>query len=315
MNFFTQKNDKQKVMPNTNTPEQSAIPEELRIWYIGQSHKELTSNAYKEWIRRGQKLCYEVAYSEGYEDASEAVYRKLTERREYIDLLKIVPGITVEAIMQIVQMNDTQLRDYEKALFAAEQKIKASQPIPSLGWVDVEDDLPFDQNEEYVVRWRMPDGWDKTTAFYDNDAKQFYTIDHGSNIEYMSVREFKGLQWLKEEESLLPVQHYCEDHFRHYLNQCPDCAREDGAIQPSIEPDAPINDGWKSVEKELPEVGEYIAVLLNAYEDDEPTWLKGRRLHDGWSAFYADGEHSLQDEWRPVTHWMPIPKSPINVTK
>lgn len=68
-------------------------------------------------------------------------------------------------------------------------------------WVDAEDDLPNDQDEEYFVRWKKDGEWAKLTAFYDNDAKQFYTIEPDCRMEYMSVREFKGLQWLYDPSS------------------------------------------------------------------------------------------------------------------
>jgi hypothetical protein len=61
----------------TDSSKEIEIPKEFKIWFIGQSHKELISQAYKEWTRRGQRLCYEVAYTEGYQDASEAAYRHL----------------------------------------------------------------------------------------------------------------------------------------------------------------------------------------------------------------------------------------------
>src|SRR5258706_2986401 len=55
------------------------------------------------------------------------LYQYMTQRREAVDLMEIVPGISPEAIMQIVQLNLTQVRDYEKALFASEQEVKALQ--------------------------------------------------------------------------------------------------------------------------------------------------------------------------------------------
>jgi hypothetical protein len=66
------------------------------------------------------------------------------------------------------------------------------------GWIDVDDELPYQQDEEYFVRWRSDGKWLKGVAFYDNDAKEFYMINHDCSMEYMSTKEFKGLEWLKE---------------------------------------------------------------------------------------------------------------------
>ena len=73
-----------------------------------------------------------------------------------------------------------------------------------LRWVDADDDLPHDQTVEYCVRWRKAGEWEKLTAFYDNDAKEFYTVEQDCRMEYMSTKEFKGLQWL--DESHAPIQ-------------------------------------------------------------------------------------------------------------
>lgn len=58
------------------------IPEEIKIWFIKQSHAPLTHRTYKEWARRGQELCYEVAYADGYQEASEAMYHRMAEELE-----------------------------------------------------------------------------------------------------------------------------------------------------------------------------------------------------------------------------------------
>lgn len=65
--------------------------------------------------------------TEAHEAGQIWMYRKLMERREAIDLMELVPGISAKAILQIVQLNNTSLRDYEKALFASEQQVKALQ--------------------------------------------------------------------------------------------------------------------------------------------------------------------------------------------
>lgn len=59
-----------------------SIPEETKIWFIKQSHAPLTHRTYKEWARRGQELCYEVAYADGYQEASEAMYHRMAEEIE-----------------------------------------------------------------------------------------------------------------------------------------------------------------------------------------------------------------------------------------
>lgn len=54
------------------------IPRNYKVWYIAESRKQPQSEAFKEWKRRGQEICYEVAYTEGFEDAAEAAYRHLS---------------------------------------------------------------------------------------------------------------------------------------------------------------------------------------------------------------------------------------------
>ena len=74
-------------------------------------------------------------------------------------------------------------------------------PSPILEWIDAEDDLPNYQDEEYHLRYRTSDGWAPITGFYDNDAKQFYIVERDCNMVYLSLKEFPGLQWLKETAS------------------------------------------------------------------------------------------------------------------
>lgn len=66
-----------KQIAETKTPIEMAF----KIWYIAESRKEPTSEAFKEWKSRGQQLCYEVAYTEGYQDAAEASYEKLSQEK------------------------------------------------------------------------------------------------------------------------------------------------------------------------------------------------------------------------------------------
>lgn len=56
------------------------IPQDFKIWYIAESRKQPQSETFKEWKRRGQQLCYEVAHTEGYQEAAEAAYRHLFGR-------------------------------------------------------------------------------------------------------------------------------------------------------------------------------------------------------------------------------------------
>jgi len=60
------------------------IPTDIKVWFIKQSHAHLTHPTYKEWERRGQKLCYEVAYADGYQEASEAMYHRMAEEVEVL---------------------------------------------------------------------------------------------------------------------------------------------------------------------------------------------------------------------------------------
>lgn len=96
--------------------------------------------------------------------------------------------------------NNHPISTYIAAASAAYRLLSAQQ----VSWVDAEDDLPRDQSIEYFVRWRKDGEWAKLTAFYDNDAKEFYTVEQNCRMEYMSTKEFKGLQWL--DESHAPIQ-------------------------------------------------------------------------------------------------------------
>lgn len=58
--------------------ENKDIPQDFKRWYIAESKEQPNSEAFKEWTRRGQKLCYEVAYTEGFEEGAEAAYRHLS---------------------------------------------------------------------------------------------------------------------------------------------------------------------------------------------------------------------------------------------
>lgn len=57
-----------------NTPK---MPAELKEWFISESHNAPSSKAYKEWSRRDQSECFEVARTEGYQDASEAMHDRI----------------------------------------------------------------------------------------------------------------------------------------------------------------------------------------------------------------------------------------------
>lgn len=62
-------------------------------------------------------------------------------------------------------------------------------------------------------------------------------------------------------------------------------------------------ENWTASEDLLPLVGDDLLVLL-----DGETILRGRRMHNGWSAFFADGERSTGT--RHVSHWMLLPPLP-----
>lgn len=79
-----------------------------------------------------------------------------------------------------------------------QEAAKGSNIDLELQWIDAEDMLPHDQNEEYHLRWMREGEWVRLTAFYDGDAKQFYIVRENCAMEYLSVTEFKQLQWLYE---------------------------------------------------------------------------------------------------------------------
>lgn len=65
-----------------------------------------------------------------------------------------------------------------------------------------------------------------------------------------------------------------------------------------------MNNNWIPVREEnLPEIGEDVLVLL-----DGETILKGRLKHNGWTAYFLDGEQLCFP--RVATHWMPLPALP-----
>lgn len=87
------------------------------------------------------------------------------------------------------------------------ESIPSSEPAVHPEWVDSEDELPpFDADKEYNLRYRDQGGWEPVTGFFDADAKQFYAVDHGSDFTYFSLREYPGLQWLKENVSAEPAK-------------------------------------------------------------------------------------------------------------
>jgi len=103
-----------------NSKDSIEIQQDIKTWYISESHKPLTHECFKEWVRRGQKTCYEVAYTDGYQEASEAMYRKLKEEhQDEIDCLKS----EILGHKQVYKLSkneasalQSQILDYRKAL-------------------------------------------------------------------------------------------------------------------------------------------------------------------------------------------------------
>lgn len=160
-------------MNNSNSggqKEEQGIPREYIDWAESDALEAYEVSSYQKplgktmWLTAANKMAV-------------AAYRKLFERKECIDLLALVPGISPEAVMQILQLNATQLRDYEKALFESEQKVKQlseKREGPVLnGWIDVNDSWPPDKRDVLIfgqecvsIGWYETDG-DNSHMFYD----------------------------------------------------------------------------------------------------------------------------------------------------
>lgn len=65
-----------------------------------------------------------------------------------------------------------------------------------------------------------------------------------------------------------------------------------------------LENQWIRVEDELPELGECVWVYL-----DTNVAFKGRLMNNGWTAFFADGEKLVGENWK-VTHWSYITTPP-----
>lgn len=66
-----------------------------------------------------------------------------------------------------------------------------------------------------------------------------------------------------------------------------------------------VGEEWKPVTKDLPQVGEYKILWING------TWLKGKRLHDGWKVLFADKEQDFSDGEYNIEFYMDEPQPPI----
>lgn len=87
------------------------IPEEIKIWFIKQSHAPLTHRTYKEWARRGQELCYEVAYADGYQEASEAMYHRMAEEAQSLRKSLELAECEIKAMYKRVGINGSNVLD------------------------------------------------------------------------------------------------------------------------------------------------------------------------------------------------------------
>lgn len=63
--------------------------------------------------------------------------------------------------------------------------------------------------------------------------------------------------------------------------------------------------GWISMETELPEFGEKVLVAI----DTDYVLLMGQLMTNGWAAFYLDGLKLTLPSI--VTHWQKLPSSPL----
>lgn len=65
----------------------------------------------------------------------------------------------------------------------------------------------------------------------------------------------------------------------------------------------PAYDDWIPVEKELPEIGEYVLV----YNTERAT-LVGKLMSNGWVALFKDGENFMGE--LTAMYWQPLPQPP-----
>lgn len=110
--------------------------------------------------------------------------------------------IDLDAVKKAAWLEGAQITPAERSLA---EKIgmlpKHSLPVDTGGkvlirWVRASERLPHDQNEEYFLRYRNTEEWLKLTAFYDNEAKGFYTIETNSDMIYLP--DISSLEWLEE---------------------------------------------------------------------------------------------------------------------
>lgn len=116
---------------------EAKIPQDFKIWYLSESRKGTNSEAFKEWKRRGQELCYEVAYSEAYENASEAAFRHLSPSPglRWQDLFDVRQAMGEIKADDLVRSEFKENDDFETGFFACIRRLNAilnSDASPSL---------------------------------------------------------------------------------------------------------------------------------------------------------------------------------------
>ena len=193
------------------------------------SNKEIEiSEEFKSWLHKNH------VEGKRWREGAEATYRHLfpsskatfilAEMDQDFDLFPL--PTCMEPREELKQLNLRRMR-IEKIVnkiisLATPTAAPSSESIPSSElathpqWVDAEDELPpFDADKEYNLRYRDQGGWEPVTGFFDADAKQFYAVDHGSNFTYFSLREYPGLQWLKENVSAEPAKESQPDEIKY----------------------------------------------------------------------------------------------------
>lgn len=227
----------------------------------------------------------------------------------------------------------TQRTAYHKGAFAAAEELRSRQPIPSLRWVKASERLP-EEGKQVVIR----DLLSKTILVDRTD---------GAHVWY-GGKPYTRTEWL-EEKSLLPIQphvQWLKDAIELALQNTWDgrplgwtlpALRDELAEQfigwlngkkieppapgqPSIEPDAPINDGWISVDTP-PEIMKDQTYSENVFVvwEGKVEVMAHCSINDGeetgrvWCNCYGDinGEPQYDADYHPNL-WRPIPKVPVN---
>lgn len=110
------------------------IPQDFKIWYIAESRKQPQSETFKEWKRRGQESCYEVAYTEGFQDAAEAAYRRLSlSSKPAIPWLKDLIEMAEDGdkLNRSNGVHQEFLQENRETLSAAKSYLRLLESIPS----------------------------------------------------------------------------------------------------------------------------------------------------------------------------------------